>query len=101
MFFVAPGANFDFASFSFQLPVWTSAARHRARPAKKATKDARMVRVLIVSPLLFRSRSGAPNCCGKVYNARTGRAGGGALLGTEGGLEHRHSEERRDEQSQT
>jgi hypothetical protein len=39
-----PGVIFDFASFSFQVPIWGSAAKHTA-PAKK--QDAS------VNPIVF------------------------------------------------
>jgi hypothetical protein len=35
VFFVIPGVNFDLASFSFQVPICGSAAKHSAPPQKQ------------------------------------------------------------------
>jgi len=39
VFFVIPGVNFDLASFSFQVPICGSAAKHSA-PAQKQNANA-------------------------------------------------------------
>src|ERR1700682_1422414 len=65
MFSVAPGPNFDLASFSFQVPMFASAARHAAAPAKRITRVIRIVFGFMsppfVNPILvaIRARSAA------------------------------------------
>jgi hypothetical protein len=48
---VAPGLNFDLASLSFQVPMFRSAAIHRAKPARNTTREARIVFVFMSLPL--------------------------------------------------
>src|ERR1044072_4422415 len=45
--FVVPGVIFDFASFSFQVPICGSAAKHIAQPKKQSARVNPMVLVFI------------------------------------------------------
>jgi hypothetical protein len=51
LFFVAPGGIFDLASFNFQVPMFISAARQRARPAQNIARETRIVLTFMFPPV--------------------------------------------------
>jgi hypothetical protein len=50
VFFVIPGVNFDLASFSFQVPICGSAAKHSA-PAQKQNANANTKAFVCMAPI--------------------------------------------------
>src|ERR1039458_7365575 len=56
LFFGAPGASFDLASFSFQVPIRVFWAKHTPMPIKHRAKVSTIVLAFMSPPVCLRSR---------------------------------------------